>query len=80
MINPMAVLKLKPLVESFRNNHPKFGPFLSAAAGAMKEDSILEMKVTTPEGQTIISNLKLTADDLALFAELRILLSSEKND
>ena len=79
MINPMAVLKLKPLVESFRNNHPKFGPFLSAA-GAMKEDSILEMKVTTPEGQTIISNLKLTADDLALFAELRSLLSSEKND
>ena len=46
----------------------------------MKEDSILEMKVTTPEGQTIISNLKLTADDLALFAELRSLLSSEKND
>lgn len=78
MINPMSVLKLKPLVESFRNNHPKFGPFLSAAAGAMKEDSILEMKVTTPEGQTIVSNLKINADDLALFAELKNILSSDK--
>lgn len=70
-MNPMALLKLKPLLESFRNNHPKFGPFLSTAAGAIDEGSVLEMKITTSQGQTILSNLKVTAEDIQLFQELK---------
>lgn len=70
-MNPMALLKLKPLLESFRSNHPKFGPFISAASSAIDEGTVLEMKITTSEGQTILSNLKVTADDIKLFEELK---------
>ena len=45
--------------------------FFSAAAQSIDENSIIEIKVTTAEGQNLITNMKVTSDDIELFKELK---------
>lgn len=72
MMNPAKLLKLKGAWDTFTNNHPKFPKFLEAVHGkAMKEGTVIEITVTTPEGETISSNLKICNSDVTLFSELK---------
>ena len=66
--NQLAMLqKVKECVDRFRANHPKFPLFLKAVSqNALKEGTIIEWNVTTPDGENYCSNLKLTADDMEL--------------
>lgn len=76
MINPMKLMKLKGAWERFSNAHPRFILFLDAAKrNGLKENTVIDFTITTPEGKTLNSNLKLTAEDMELFAELTELLS-----
>ncbi|CDF00845.1 MAG: hypothetical protein MR836_02880 [Ruminococcus sp.] len=70
-MNPMAILQIKSLLDKFKNNHPKIPMFFSAAAQSIDENSIIEIKVTTAEGQNLITNMKVTSDDIELFKELK---------
>lgn len=75
-MNPLKLMQSKKLLEDamsrFQNNHPKFPLFLSAVSQkGLREGTVLEFKVTTPEGEELVSNLKLSADDLALLQELK---------
>ena len=74
--NQLAMLqKLRSSVQTFRNNHPKFPLFLNAvSADALKEDTIIEINVTSPDGN-YSSNLKLKSDDIELLEMLRQLNS-----
>lgn len=55
----------------FKKNHPKFPAFCKAAAEkGLREDSVIEIIVTTPEGERIESSLKLQAEDMELFRGL----------
>ena len=45
--------------------------FFSAAAQSIDENIIIEIKVTTAEGQNLITNMKVTSDDIELFKELK---------
>lgn len=67
----MSIMRLKPLFEKFRSNHPKVPMFFAAAAQSVGEGSVIEIKVTTPEGKNLVTNLKVNSDDLALMAEIR---------
>ena len=59
--------KVKPLVDRFRAEHPKFPLFLKAVQkDGIKEGSVLEITVTSPEGKTYTTNLKLTENDMNL--------------
>lgn len=70
--NPAAVLQLMNLWSSFQNNHPKFPKFLSAVVrGGIKEGSIIEIKVTTAEGESFDSNLKVNADDMEMIEQIK---------
>lgn len=72
MINPASLFQMKALWDRFAANHPKFPKFLQAAtASSLDEGSIIEIKITRANGDTIASNLKVTADDLELFQEIR---------
>ena len=51
-------------------NHPKFPKFLQAASTAVKEDTLIEIKITTAEGKVIETNLKVKASDIELFKNL----------
>ena len=66
------IQKLKSDLNLFRANHPKFPMFLKAVSqDAIEEGSIIEISVTTPEGKKYCTNVKLKADELALFESLK---------
>ncbi len=73
MINPAMLFRLKSSWERFTATHPKFPLFLQAASknDVLRENTILEINITTPEGRDISTNLKLTAEDLQLFSDLK---------
>ena len=64
-INPMALMKMKERLKQFNADHPKVAPFFRVLHNeAIKEGSILELKVTTPEGKDYVSNIRLNANDI----------------
>ncbi|WP_432626696.1 hypothetical protein [Brotaphodocola sp.] len=70
-MNPLKLLQLKSAWDRFKSNHPRFPLFLSAASKrGIKEGTVLEFKITTPEGEELVSNIKIKQDDLALFQEV----------
>ena len=71
-MNPMDMMQIGSKIQTFNAQHPRFGAFLrEAGPDAMREDSVLEMKVTSPEGREYITNIKLTKEDVALIAMFR---------
>lgn len=76
-MNPLRLLQLKSAWDQFQDNHPKFPRFLTALyQKGMKEGTVIEFRVTTPEGEEMAANVRLKADDIALFEELQELLKS----
>lgn len=76
-MNPLKLLQLKSAWDRFKGNHPKFPKFLTALyQKGMKEGTVIEFHVTTPEGEEMAANVKLKADDIALFKELQDLLKA----
>ncbi len=71
--NQLAMLQnLRSSIGTFRSNHPKFPLFLNAVCtDALKEDTIIEINVTSPDGRHYSSNLKLKPDDIELLEMLR---------
>lgn len=72
-MNPMQMMKLAGMWKQFQSEHPKFPLFLQAVTrpGVITEGAVIEISVTTKEGQNMTTNLKLTAQDLALFESLK---------
>lgn len=63
--NPMNLLKLKSTWDDFNTRHPKFAAFLvHLTKDGIKEDYIIDVKITTPDGREISSNMKVTREDL----------------
>lgn len=72
MINPAMLIKVKGMWDRFKNDHPKFPRFLQAMASQkMEEGTILEMNVIRPNGDTLATNIRLTASDLELLEQLK---------
>ena len=65
-MNPMALMKIKGLVDKFKSNHPKVPLFFNDAARSIGEGSIIEINITTAEGR----NLR-TKEDLELVEQLK---------
>ena len=64
-LNPMILMQLQQKIQTFQQDHPKFVPFMTAVKNnALEEGTVFAMKVTTPEGKTIESNIRLTANDI----------------
>lgn len=77
MINPAKLLKLKGAWDVFSQNHPKFPKFINAVhQNGLQEGTIIEINVTTAEGKTLSSNLKLKESDLSLLGELSELFNN----
>lgn len=72
-LNQLTMLQqLKSGMDHFRANHPKFPMFLKAVSqDGLKEDTIIEINVTTPEGKNYCSNVKLNADDMEFIETLK---------
>ena len=77
-MNPMAIMQLAQRWSVFRSDHPKFVPFVNAAKDfVMKEGSILELKVTDPDGKIVTTNIRVTANDVETFRMLADLKDAE---
>lgn len=70
-MNPMAMMKMKSLMEKFRDNHPKVPMFLAAASSYIAEGSVIELTIQSPDGKPICTNFRVTADDLELMETLK---------
>ena len=64
------LMQLKNSWTTFTQNHTKFPKFLQAASTAVKEDTLIEIKITTAEGKVIETNLKVKASDIELVKNL----------
>ncbi len=61
----MMLMQLQQRVQIFQKDHPKVMPFLKAVGeNAMQEGTVIAMKVTTADGKTIESNIKINANDV----------------
>lgn len=70
-VNPMMLIQLKSSWDRFTKNHPKFSRFWKAAyRQCLAEGTVVEFKVTAPDGTELSSNLKLSSDDLELIRQL----------
>lgn len=68
--NFMKIFQLKNLWDRFIKNHPKLPMFGKAVVGqALREGTIIEINVTTAEGQNLVTNLKIGAEDMELLNE-----------
>ncbi|MDR1550546.1 MAG: hypothetical protein LBT06_18430 [Hungatella sp.] len=66
-MNLMNLMQLKESWAVFKDNHPKFPLFLKAALkGPLKEGSVVEIRITSPEGKDLTTNLKIKASDMEL--------------
>ncbi len=71
MMNPIALMQLKPMFDRFRERHPKFIQFFGYAGKSISEGSLIEVSVVDPEGKKIVTNIRVDADDIALFQQLQ---------
>lgn len=72
MVNPAMIFKIKSMWDEFSNQHPKLPRFFQAVASQpMEEGTVIELTISRPGGDTLTSNVKLTASDLALFDQLK---------
>ena len=71
MVNPAALLTFKKKWEEFSLRHPRFVSFLGALKSqGIAEGSVIDMKVTMPNGEVFQSNIKLTKEDIELIRGL----------
>lgn len=65
---------LKKHLENFRNNHPRFEPFVNAVSReALREGAVIEINVTSPEGKNYVTNMKLNNEDIEFLKALQAL-------
>ena len=74
-INPLALMQLKERLNIFNADHPKMLPFLTALRDRVQEGSVLELKVTDPDGQELVTNIRVNENDMET---VRILLNANK--
>ncbi len=79
-MNPIMFLQLKNSWDTFKKKHPKFPLFLKKiSTEAILENSIIEIHVTTPEGKTYSSNLKVTKTDVELVEQIKELFENSQS-
>ena len=75
-VNPIKLIQLKNSWTKFKQNHPKFSSFWKAVyKTSLQEGTVIEFKVTTPDGREVRSNIKLQPSDLDFFQEIMNLKS-----
>ncbi|MCI8586874.1 MAG: hypothetical protein HFI92_13485 [Lachnospiraceae bacterium] len=65
-------MKIMSAKKQFTDNHPRFAAFLSAVFGkGIEEGTIIELKVTKPGQEAMVTNIKVQQSDLELLQELK---------
>lgn len=79
MFNPTKLLKFKSAWTAFTERHPKFIRYLNVVKDDyIRENSVIDITVTDPNGKALHANLRVNAEDVKVFEELKTLFGSEK--
>ncbi|MDO4475546.1 MAG: hypothetical protein Q4B59_02030 [Lachnospiraceae bacterium] len=74
-INPMKMLKMKEMMQErmqvFNAQHPRMIPFMNAAGQAVMEGTVIEIKVTAPGERDLVTNMRVTAEDMETLRMIR---------
>ena len=66
------LFKLTGIWSKFCKDHPKFPQFVKAVQkNGLKVDTVVDLKITYPDGNVLDTNLKITERDLAALEELK---------
>ncbi|MBE5894285.1 MAG: hypothetical protein IJZ00_06650 [Lachnospiraceae bacterium] len=72
MVNPAKLLKFRKEWGEFETRHPKFVRFImTIARNGILEGSIIEIKVTAPDGTVTESNMRVSAEDMEMVKGLQ---------
>ncbi len=63
-MNPLDLMQLSGRPSIFAKQHPRVVAFFKENGKELREGTIIELKMKTPEGKEMITNLRLTADDV----------------
>lgn len=71
-MNPMEMMKLAGRLKIFQEQHPKALAFVrDVTQNAVREGSVIELKVTDPDGKDYVTNIRVTAEDMETAQILR---------
>ena len=70
-MNPLQMMQIKSMMDRFQRNHPKLQGFFNAAAERIDEGSVVEMRLTTSDGKTICSNIRVSQSDMELIEQAK---------
>lgn len=67
-LNPMTLLRIRKLWGQFTAAHPKLLPYLGELrnSGYVRDGSVIDLTVTSPDGRDLRYNMRVTAEDLEL--------------
>lgn len=72
MFDMGLMMKLGGMWMKFTKNHPKFPQFMnSVKSNGLKVDTVIDVKITYPDGKVAETNLKVTQSDLDMMEELK---------
>ncbi len=81
MMNPMDIFRLKGFWDSFTAAHPKLVPFAkSVYPAAIGEGTIIDVRVTDPNGRNYHYNLRISAEDMKNLNDARDLAKDMANN
>ena len=76
-INPIMLMRIRERLSLFNKDHPRVAPFFRMLGNrALMEGTVYELKVTTPDGEEHVANIKLTDNDIE---SIRMLLNRARN-
>ncbi len=70
-INPMKLMGLKDKFNNSRKSHPKFVQFVDAVSKRVEKGTVVDVKVTLPDGKVIESNININDADIELLNALK---------
>lgn len=76
--NPMALLQIKEKAEGFNSRHPKLAMFFKDAGNRIDTGAVLELSVTTPDGNKIRTNFRVCEEDKEFLAMITSLAGQNK--
>lgn len=76
--NPAMIMKLMSAKNKFEANHPKLkNYFMAIKDKGIYEDTVIQLKITNPNDEPMVANIKVKQSDLELIQELGSLLTNK---
>lgn len=74
-MNPASLMKILRAKNTFDKNHPKLKNYFAAVQKkGIQEGTVIQLKITNPDDEPMIANIKVQQSDLELLSELMELI------